>query len=263
MHLAETQAEFVSAVLDAGRPAPASIEPGRDSERRLARFNIYRNNVFVTLIDVLEARFPAVSRLVGSEFFRPMARVYAGEQPSRATLAEYGQSFPAFIAAFGPADDVPYLSDVARIEWARHEAFNARDAEPLTAAGFAAIQPGPGTAIVLHPALSVVISDYPVCSIWEANAGQAAPLPLKLEDDGEAVLVTRPHHEVAVRRLDAGAARLIEALATGQTLGAAYDTVSAEAPDLDLEQVLVIMITAGGIVDGARLAPAREHGRHA
>ena len=71
---------------------------------RTRRFGVYRNNVYSSLIDVLQARFPVVSRLVGEEFFRAMARVYVEQEPPRsAVLLRYGASFPDFVASFAPA----------------------------------------------------------------------------------------------------------------------------------------------------------------
>ncbi len=48
-----------------------------------------------------------VEKIVGEEFFAAMARVFVMKRPPRSPLlANYGDDFPAFIAAFEPARTV-------------------------------------------------------------------------------------------------------------------------------------------------------------
>src|SRR5690606_15015602 len=87
------------------------------------RFAVYRNNVVVGLVNALAARFPALQRIVGEEFFRAMAQLYVRAHPPRSRLLmEYGDGFADFIAAFEPAAELPYLADIARLEAARTRA---------------------------------------------------------------------------------------------------------------------------------------------
>jgi Putative DNA-binding domain len=115
---AEIQSAFARAVLDAETLVPAGL--ARKADRVPARrFRVYRNNVYSGLIDVLAGRVPVVARLVGEEFFRAMARLYVErEPPASAVLIRYGASFPNFITDFPPAASVPYLADMAALEWA-------------------------------------------------------------------------------------------------------------------------------------------------
>ena len=112
------QDEFIAALRDPSRP-PAITEDTR-------RFAVYRNNVYVSLVDALVAGFPKVHELVGDTFFRAMARDYAAEHPPKTpVLAFYGEDFGAFISGFQPAEGVPYLGDIARLEFARRCALHA------------------------------------------------------------------------------------------------------------------------------------------
>ena len=97
------EAEFVSAIgtLDQTIPHP--------------RFGIYRNNVASALTNSLRVRYPVVEQLVGRDFFNAMCREFiANNKPNSAMLVTYGADFPEFISSFGPAEPVPYLSDVAK-----------------------------------------------------------------------------------------------------------------------------------------------------
>ena len=74
---------------------------GHSDEEKAIRFNVYRNNVYVSLIDALAEIFPVSQTLVGDEFFRAMAREYLQENlPKTPIIGEYGATFSGFIRAF-------------------------------------------------------------------------------------------------------------------------------------------------------------------
>ena len=117
------QASFAEALLDPERRVPDGVT-SHTHPAPAKRFAVYRNNVVVSLIDALATRFPAAQRIVGEEFFRAMAGVFARAHPPRSPLMmTYGEDLPAFIETFAPAAELPYLADVARLEAARTRAF--------------------------------------------------------------------------------------------------------------------------------------------
>jgi len=253
---ADLQREFAGAVLDteAAVPAPLARKDGGAPSRR---FGVYRNNVYASLIEVLSGRFPVVARLVGDDFFRAMARVYVERDPPRsAVLIRYGMGFPEFVARFAPAAAVPYLADVASLEWAWHTAYHAPDAAPLPLVELAgAVDRAEGAVLTLHPSLSVVSSYHPIVSIFELNAQGGDVPPTRLEAGGEDALVVRPRLDVEVRRLPEGGAPFVLALKGGRSIGEACATALCEAPGFDLEANLARLIGSGAIV-GIRPAPA-------
>ena len=126
-------AAFSSALLKPDLETP-SLVIGPKGNSAAKRYNIYRNNVTVSLIDALAAVFPAVQRITGVEFFRAMARCYVRETaPSSPLLFEYGHEFPEFIERYAYASEMPWLADVARIERGWLDAYHAADAYPLSA----------------------------------------------------------------------------------------------------------------------------------
>ncbi|HSK38185.1 MAG TPA: DNA-binding domain-containing protein, partial [Arenibaculum sp.] len=171
MSLADTQAAFAAALTDPSRPVPPGITTARGGPAA-PRFAVYRNNVAVGLAAALAARFPVVARLVGEDFFRAMARAYVERhKPASPLLFEYGDEFPGFVAAFGPASVLPYLPDVARLEAAWSRAYHAADARPLDLGDLAAMAPDDLSAVRLapHPSAAVVRSGHPVGAIWQAH----------------------------------------------------------------------------------------------
>jgi len=79
-------------------------------------FAIYRNTVIKGCIDALQSNYPAVARLVGDEWFRAAASIYArANLPTHPALVQYGEGFEGFLSGFEPAAELPYLPGVARL----------------------------------------------------------------------------------------------------------------------------------------------------
>ena len=85
--LAALQHGFADALLQGGDAVPAGVT-SHTAPRPVRRFQVYRNNVFASLIEVVRARFPVVERLVGEEFFRAMARVFVSHASGDLSVAE-------------------------------------------------------------------------------------------------------------------------------------------------------------------------------
>jgi hypothetical protein len=228
------QDAFAHALRDPDAPVPRGvISHNSDAPRK--RFTVYRNNVMVGLITALEARYPAVRKIVGEDFFRAMAKVFAAAHPPLSPLMMfYGDAFPSFLAGFEPAREVPYLADVARLEAARTRACHAADATPLTPAALrSTAQALADLRFVLHPSLEIVASDYPIVMIWAMNSGEMELAPIT-DWHGEDALVSRPGVDVEVRRLPPGAKTFLQGLAAGDPLGAAAALALATNAHFDL-----------------------------
>jgi hypothetical protein len=225
---------------------PAGIV-GPNGKSAAKRYNVYRNNVTVSLIDALAAIFPATQRITGVEFFRAMARFYVRATPPRSPLLfEYGREFPDFIERYEYARPMPYLPDTARIERAWLDAYHAADELPLSAQNLALIPPESiaDVVFVAHLATRIVRSQFPALSIFVANRGEG---PVKRIETyiPEDTLVTRPDQQVTVRRLPPGGAEFLTQLLMGQSLGDAAACALETSPDFDLERNVAGMIEAG------------------
>ncbi|MDE5444844.1 DUF2063 domain-containing protein [Bradyrhizobium sp. CSA207] len=248
--LSERQRSFAAAILDAALPVPQGLV-GPDGESSPKRFAVYRNNVVVGLTETLKDAFPAVHRIVGTEFFQAMARTYVViEPPPSPILLDYGAGFPDFIRHFEPAASLPYLADVARIERAWTEAYHSPEAAPLDPRAFKAVEPEqlPGIRLLLHPSVRVVRSQFPALTIWRMNVGDGVPAPVDLAAGGEDVLIARPEADVEVRSIPGGGLEFIRALAVGTTVLAALKAAIAVDPGFDLSANLSGLMQAGALV---------------
>ncbi|MGD9539224.1 MAG: DUF2063 domain-containing protein [Alphaproteobacteria bacterium] len=239
-------ADFAAALIDPARATPADVV-GPRGKAAIKRYNVYRNNVTVSLIEALAAIYPAVQRITGVEFFRAMARFHIrATPPTSPLLFEYGRDFPAFIEAYEYARAMPWLADTARLERAWLDAYHAADAPPLSPDALAAVPPaGLGDlAFETHPAARIVRSPYPAVAIFAVNRAEGPAAPLR-SNDAEDALVTRPDMEVAVRRLPPGGAAFLTSLIAGETLGRAAGAALDENPSFDLAANIAGMIEAG------------------
>lgn len=245
-----TQATFAAAMLTPDLPCPVGLRAwnGSDPSARLA---VYRNNVVSSLIDAVADTFPVVQELVGEEFFRAMASVFVRQHPPRSrVLAHYGSEFADFVDGFEPARSVAYLTDVARLEWARVFAYHAADADPLTAERLRAVMSSGedlgALKLVCHPSISVLVSAYAIVSLWAAHQ-DTSDLSAVNPALPESALVVRPGLDVLVLRLPPGAARLVIALQSGEGLADAAALAAAEAADFDLPDVLALLMRNGAL----------------
>jgi hypothetical protein len=244
----DAHAAFAAALLDPDAPLPAGIatQPGASPA---ARYSVYRNNVIVGLVDALRARFPVTLRLVGEEFFHAMAREFARAHPPQdPVLMRYGDALPDYIETFLPAQSLPYLADVGRLEIAWSEAWSAAEAPVLHAADLQGHTPEEllSSRVSLHPALRGLRSAYPVGSLWSAHQGTGEPVAPGTWE-GESVLVTRPDADVQLRLLPAGALTAVSALADGASLQDAFAMALDENPRLDPGDLLGLLLQAGAI----------------
>ena len=241
------QAAFAAALMEPRALVPREVWAQSDAQRE-TRFNVYRNNVHASLSAAVAARFPVVARLVGDEFFRAMALVFIDRHPPRSpVLAEYGDEFPAFLEAFEPVAALPYLPDVARLEWLRNRAYHAADEEALEISALASIDAEKlwDTRLLLHSAAGCVLSGHAIVSIWATNTLDESVKEVAI-DVAEAALVTRPGLEVLVTPLSAAAGVLVDALGRGLSLGDAVPTAQS-AGALDLSQALAALFQAGAV----------------
>ena len=244
------QATLTAALLDPGLPCPPGLLAwnGSDPTPRLA---VYRNNVVSSLVDALADTFPVVQELVGVEFFRAMAAVFARHSPPRSRLlVAYGQGLPDFIDAFEPARSLPYLADMARLEFARVQAYHAADAQAAASEAITqALASGERMGelrLSCHPSVTVIRSPCAVVSLWAAHQGEGDIGAVDTEA-AEDALVLRNVLDVLVLHLPPGAAEFVCAIQHGDDLGSAAGLAAAAAPDFDLSAILALLLGHGAL----------------
>jgi hypothetical protein len=241
-----TQNQFRAAVFDPDLAVPSTLLDGLDRPAG-KRFNVYRNNVIVSLKDAMTDCFPVVAKLIGPQNFASLAGLYVrAHPPSDPRMMFYGAEFPALLESFEPLAHVRYLSDVARLEIAQRQSYHAADAPLLDPAIFATLPPEDlaKAKLKLAPAVVLVRSAWPILDIWHFNMTPDAPQPSAGAQD---VLITRQEFDPHMHALPGGSADLIEDLQNQTPLGAALEKVEADYPDFNFPALLGFLIQNGAL----------------
>ncbi|MEO0917893.1 MAG: DNA-binding domain-containing protein, partial [Pseudomonadota bacterium] len=241
------QTLFRRAVLDpeAARPDGLSDGKGQPAGRR---FDVYRNNVAVSLTEALETAFPVVRKLVGDRNFKLLAGAFLREHPPASPLMMfYGCEMPDFLDGFEPTQNLGYLPDIARLELALRESYHAADAPPIDASRLRELAPDALMAATLQlaPSLRLVRSPWPIHAIWRFNMDNG-PKPAATAED---VVVLRAELDPEPILLPAGGGTFLTCLFQGQTLGAAFTAAQDKTKGFDLSQTLALLIGANAITD--------------
>ena len=240
------QTEFRTALLNPSANRPTGLTDG-DGRAAGRRFDVYRNNVAVSLTEALETAFPVVRKLVGEQNFKTLAGVFLRQHPPTSPLMMfYGGELPAFLQSFKPTAQISYLPDVARLELALRESYHAADADPIDPALLQALPPDQlmATRLALAPSARLVRSHWPVHAIWRYNTEPDTPKPAMAAED---VIVLRQDLDPSPHLLAPGGGAFVSALLVGETLGAAHETALADTPDFDLSSTLALLIGTGAI----------------
>lgn len=247
------QSEWAQALLTPAHPTPADLvtHNGSDPQRRL---DVYRNNVVVSLVDALASTFAVTQQLLGEDFFRAMAQVFVRQQPPHSpVLARYGAQLPDFIAHFAPAAPVPYVGDVARLEWLRLQALHAADAVPLATDAISRCMTDPEalarTRWRLAPSLQLFTSPFAAVSLWGAHQQDSGLVLQDVQvDRAESAWIFRSGLDVMVLETAPGAQILAQALHVGTPLGDAVAQALAQQEDLDVAQAIAQLLRHGLVV---------------
>ena len=250
--LARAQHALLDALLQ-----PRPPQDGWDA----AGIDVYRANAHAHAERTLAATYPVVHALVGDEAHHALARaLWHHHPPTRGDLAEWGGALAGFIEAQHDLAGLPWLGDVARVEWALHQAGRAPDARPDPASFGLLQQHAPEhLRAVLAPGTSLIESPWPVLSVIDAHLhgdpGFDEVAERLRQHVSEAVRVWRPDGQVRAAVIDAGVAHFEGLLAAGHSLGHALD-----AAPVDIAAWLPEAVQHGRLLGFAPHAPTQQPG---
>lgn len=227
---------------EAGEASADWFEPDCD------HWETYRYSLQATYLDTLADIYPVTRAVLGARVFDRLGLDYLAAQPSTSgDLHDYGEQLADHIADCRRLDGLPYLAELAHLEWATHRAFHAADAQALTVTDLAAGD----VRIGLHPACRLLHCEWPVSRIWQAHQAGEPSDEIDLAGCPTAVLLSRPEHVVWVSPLTGPAAGLTEALLAGCGLEQACSRLRERVPGADLATALYPLLAAGALVDVA------------
>lgn len=282
---AGTEALRQQALLDAVAAAqPSAVAglrplPGPSGQAPAdAGLRAYRRNAMATAWRALVAAYPTLQQLLGNEAMKALARdLWRSHPPLRGDLAWFGAELPQHLSALNACAEMPWLADLARLDWAVHQAgFAANAASGVEGLALLGEHDPQSLALVWAPGCTWLRSAWPVEALWRAHqsadeAEQARQWELANEamrsGRQDCVWVQRQGWDVVVtREADAAAADLNSRLMQGDSLGDALEAVlgsgcphtrriHGEPTDFSFEAWLVQTLQAGRLA-AVRFIPA-------
>jgi hypothetical protein len=187
------------------------------------RLRVHASGYPARISEALQESFPAVAHVLGEGAFHALAHRYiAGVALKSYNLNDAGEALPRFLEADQLTRDLPFLPDLARLEWQVARAFHAHQQPPFdaTAAADWTLDDWARVTMRFQVSVALVESDWPIRTIWECRETPIEEIDLDLRNGADRVLVYRSHDTVVCESLDDAEAQALGALFAGQTLGA-------------------------------------------
>ena len=242
------QTYFHAALRDPSAQIPSGLvdHNGNPAGRR---FNVYRNNVTTSLMDALAEGYPVIKKLLGDDNFRNLSREYqANHPPSSPLMMHFGEAFPSFLDGFKPPAKLPYLGDVARLEYALRCSYHAADStsiDPNTLAEMTEDQLL-GSRPKLASAVQIIESKWPILGIWQFNTTKDAPKP---PSKAQSVLVTRPEFDPIPLEISHGDICFLASVSNGGTLNDALVAAQDVEPTHDFSALLSKLLSGNALTE--------------
>jgi hypothetical protein len=211
------------------------------------RLMIHRNNVMGSLVAALGATYPMVERALGRAGFRAVAARYvAVRPPAEARLSAYGAAFASYLAA-QDLTAMPFVPALARLEWARQEAFFAADEPALDLAALRAVPQAQYSALKLrvHASARLLALEHGAATVWQALHDNGHAADGALLSEREHLLVLRRDGAVVQGVLTPADYAFVRALDAGATLEEAAGEGLSKDDGFDLQAALVAHLSGG------------------
>jgi hypothetical protein len=209
--------------------AEAIIQPTPhfSSSRHL---EIYREQFWLRHTEALLEDFPGVAGTLGQADWERLTEEYLlAHPPTSYGLRELGEKLPGFVetASFLPHREL--VTDMARLEWAHIELFDAADAPRLDVTALAGLDEAElaGSRLRISPLVRLLRMSYLVTELRGRllrASGCTASLP---EPDAANLVVHRHELTIVHHRLRPAPFALLEALARDATLSEACEVACA------------------------------------
>lgn len=240
--LLDFQDAFVAALAGTTSALSPWLAPGEGQ----AGLSVYRNTIAKGCVDALAANFPTVLSMVGEDWFRAAAALFAREAPpASAALLDYGEAFPAWLERFPPADDTPYLAGIAHLDRLWTECLFAAEAPVLMAEALAALTPDilAETNLPLHPSVRFASFEVGLPGLWVA--AREGREDLELSDQAETLLLVRQHGAATARLVGVAEVTFLRACRDGLTSAQAAQRVFEADPAANLASLFAVLISEG------------------
>lgn len=205
-YLLSRDAAFLEHVLDQG---PVDRE---------TRAEIYRKGYRLRLRDAIDTDHEMLGLYLGDDLFEQMVEGYIDWRPSTYTsLRHFAEDLPQYLRTHAPFSEHPLIAELAAFERMLLFAFDAADAERVTAAALPEMpaEHWPGMRVRFHPSVQLFVARFNSVESWQALKGGKAPPPAAEQPEVTWLLWRNGERVTEFRPLDASEQALFQAALTG------------------------------------------------
>jgi hypothetical protein len=167
--LQDLQSDFQSFLLH-GDEAMLARVTGTAKVSAQQRLAIYYDAYRLRLLEALDANYPVLHAWIGDEEFEQLGLAYLdAHQSTHFSIRYFGHRLPKFLTTEAYRDR-PYFNEMATLEWALSEAFDAEDSDIMKIEDMAGIPPSawPGMRFRFHSSVRRLNLRWNVPPIWKA-----------------------------------------------------------------------------------------------
>jgi hypothetical protein len=254
--LANYQEQFFSGLVNqpsADLLAQIATHSDQASNEAALRMAVYQNNYAHSLREALKDSYPVVLRLIGEDFFHALAMEFIqSNPPQQASLQSYGLEFIKFISEHEQCQQLPFLTDIAHIEYLYIQCFHGPEQEAINLNHLLAEEENdlPNVVFTAHPNVHMISSDYPSLDIWYANLeDEVAEINLDECVPSRILIYRNDELQVETVQLNDMAYAFCHHLVMGQSISEAWDNLqdTSDQPldDDDLNGMLTYFLGLG------------------
>jgi hypothetical protein len=221
LKLKDFQDRFQRAILEGDDAILENLTDGA-KETKANLLQVYRDGYVLRLIDVVGNDHEHLRRYLGEPEFRAMASRYIAANPSQHPNARwFSRALPEFLRTTEPYAQKRVLGELAALERALNDAFDAGDAPALGIADLAAIPVGvwSSLAFVPHPSAGCLEASTNAAAIWLALKAEEPPPPPAVSPEAARILVWRQGTTATFRELSAEEVMMWQLTAEGADFG--------------------------------------------
>ena len=207
-------------------------------ERRDVLFDVYRNGYVARLAEIMGEDYERTHEYLGDARFARLIKDYIAANPSDQRNARwFGRHLPTFIKRTEPYSPHPEVIELATLEKALNDAFDAADAEPLTVEDLASVVPvdWPALEFAPHPTAARLTFRTNAAEIWSALREETPPpKPLRLPEPSP-LIVWRQDFMARFKPMSAEEAMMWDEAVKGVRFGVLCEMVATFGGEDDAE----------------------------
>jgi len=223
--------------------AAARFLTGNDRLSPVEQLDIYRVQFWLRHTSALLEDFPGLSGILGQTEWEKLAESYLTEVPPKSySLRNLGDRLPGHVASRVELPHRELCLDMARLEWAYVEIFDAEDSPPLDAAELASVpeEAWQTARFRCSPALRLLRVGYPVANLRRTlrraqRDGTNHPVEIPEPREQCLALYRGADRDLYFKVLSPAAFAVLERLVAGEALVPACENTAAAHPEFETE----------------------------